>query len=114
MFALEQKGHHALTEQSVLLWAPKGPGVFLLSIRLANGVRHGFLTAESEDLAASLLTFVRKDPARMQPEILEHLLKYQCYFTCVTVPEAEYRKEIGKMLACTIDPPRSLTVVNCN
>lgn len=114
MFELVQRGYYPLTEDSLTSFVPARPGVYLLSIRLANGVHHTFHTSQSDNLYRSLNRFIEKDPMSMTPEILEYLFKYCCYFTYFVIPEIDYRNEIEKILTKTIDPMSKLKIINCN
>ena len=114
MYELIQRGHYPLTDDAVSLNVPSRPGVYLLSIRLANGVHHTFFTNQTENLYRSLRKYIVKDPAEISEDVFECLLKYRCYFTYFLVPETTYRDEIEKMLRNTIDPLQKLKIVNCN
>ena len=114
MYELVQRGYYPLTDEEISLQVPACPGVYLLSVRLANGVHHTFYSSQTENLYKSLRKYTLKDPVELSEDIFEYLVKYRCYFTYFLIPETGYREEIGKMLRDTIDPLQRLKIVNCN
>lgn len=114
MYELVQRGHYPLTEEIISLHVPSGPGVYILSIRLANGVHHTFFTSQTDNLYKSLRKYITKDPAELPEDIFEYVIKYRCYFSFFLIPETVYREEVEKMLRNTIDPLQKLKIVNCN
>ncbi len=114
MFELENNGYFALTRYNVDLAVPARPGVYTLAIRLSNGVHQTFFSSQSENLYRSLRNIVQRDPSRVSEDVLEHLERYQCYFTYFVILRAENRMEVEKMLAQTIDPVVRLKIIDCN
>ena len=114
MVELIQRGYYPLTAGVVASNAPSHPGVFLLSIVLANGVHHAFFTSQSENIHQSLRRYVNSDRSEVPEELEVYLDAYRCYFTFFIIPEIDYRQEIEKMLVSTVDPLTKLNVINCN
>ncbi|HUL42911.1 MAG TPA: hypothetical protein VLY03_01000 [Bacteroidota bacterium] len=114
MYELIQRGEYLLTEDTIALYVPSQPGVFVLSIRLVSGAQQAFFSGQSENLQRTLRECVLKDPTRFTEEVFEYLLRYQCYYSFFVVPEPVYRDEIEKMVRTTIDPFQKLLILNCN
>jgi len=114
MLELEHHGYYPLTREHLDLYVPVRPGVFMLAIRLVNGVHKTFHTSQTENLYGSLGRILSADRSHVPPVVLEHLDRFQCYFTYFVILEPEYRMEVEKMLAQTTDPVVRLKVMNCN
>ena len=114
MLEPEHNGFHPLTPQQIDAFVPARPGVYMLGIRLVNGVHRTFFTSQSENLFVSLRKLADGDDSQLSPAAKEHMGKNQCYFNYYVVPTPEQRGEIEKMLAQTTDPVVRLTIVMCN
>jgi hypothetical protein len=114
MFQLEHNGYYPLTEESLDRFVPARPGIYMLAVHLPNGVHQNFFTSQSDNLYRSLRTLASRDPRHVPEIVLEHLERYQCYFTYFVILKADYRNEVEKMLTQTTDPVVKLRVVNCN
>ena len=114
MLDLKHNGYYPLTPYHLRLLVPHEPGVFTLAIRLATGAHQTFYGGQSENLDATLRAIARKDPAMVSALVLEHLDRFQCYFTYFVINDREYRDEVEKMLVYTEDPVFKLKLVVCN
>ena len=114
MIELEHNGYYPLTKEHLEHYVPSSPGIFMLAVRLVNGVHKNFFTSQSDDLFHSLHKICRGDWSHLPSIIQEHLEKYQCYFTYFVILKPGCKDEIEKMLAQTSDPVTKLKVVNCN
>jgi|ERR1051326_8018715 hypothetical protein len=114
MVELEQNGYYPLTEESLDLAVPSRPGIYMLAIRLANGVQQTIFTSQSENLYLSLRKLAIGDWEHLPPDVFTCLGRYRCYFTYFVILRQEYREEVQKLLTHTSDPVVRLTVVNSN
>lgn len=114
MLAVNHNGYYPLTHYHLRLLVPDEPSVFTLAIRLASGAHQTFHGGQMENLNASLQAILRKDPAVVSALIVEHLERFQCYFTCLIIDEKEHRDEVEKMLVHSADPLSKLKIVACN
>jgi hypothetical protein len=114
MLELEHNGYYPLTREHLNLYVPSHAGVYILAVRLANGVHKTFFTSQTENLYKSLRSILHGDSSTLSPEIAEHKERFQCYFTYFVIVKETYRNEVEKMLTHTVDPVLRLKVVNCN
>ena len=114
MLNVENNGYYPLTAECVDKYVPSRPGIYMLAIQLANGVRQNFCTTQSENLYRSLQRLVDGDTCGLPTEIHEHMTRFQCYFTYYIILKAGLRREVEKMLSQTSDPVTRLRVVNDN
>jgi hypothetical protein len=114
MLELEHNGYYPLTREHLREYVPAEPGIFMLAVRLVNGVHKTFFTSQSDNLYRSLQSISRKEWAHLTPVVREHLEKFQCYFTFFVLLKPEYNDDDVKMLSQTSGPVVRLKVVNCN
>jgi hypothetical protein len=114
MLELEHNGYYPLTKEHLDCYVPSRPGIFMLAVRLVNGVHRTFFTSQSDNLYRSLRTVAQRDWSHLPPVIQEYLEEYQCYFTYFVIFKTENRDEVEKMLTQTMDPVIKLKMVNCN
>ena len=114
MLELEHSDYHPLTREHLNLYVPSRPGVYMLAVRLANGVHRTFFTSQSENLYKSLHSIFHGDASTLSPVIVEHKERFQCYFTYCVIVEEIYRNEVEKMLNQTIDPVLKLKFISSN
>jgi len=114
MIELEHRGYYPLTMESLVHNAPSRAGVYMLAVRLANGVHQIFFTSHTENVYRSIRQLIEMDPAKTPHTVTEHMNKYQCYYTYFAIPDERYRQEIAKLLDQTSDPVVKLQVLNSN
>ncbi len=114
MVELEQNGYYPLTEESLDQYVPSRPGVYMLAVRLPNGVHQTFFTSQTDNLYRSLKNTSARDKDEVPEIVLEFLSRYRCYFTYFVILTADYRTVVEKALAQTSDPVVKLNIVNCN
>ena len=114
MFELEHHGYYPLTREQIDLAVPARPGEYTLAVRLSNGVHQTFFSSQRENLYRSLRTPIKRDSSHFPAEVLEHLERYQCCFTCFINLRPEDRIEVEKMLCQTFDPVVRLRIIDCN
>jgi len=114
MLELEHNGYYPLTREHLNLYVPSRPGVYMLAVRLANGVHRTFFTSQTDNLYKSLNSIFRGDSTTLAPVIAEHRDRFQCYFTYFVILKEANRTEVEKMLAHTVDPLLKLKVVSSN
>ena len=113
MLELEQSKFHTLTKDHLDEYVPSCPGVYILAIRLANGVHQVAYTSQADNLYGSLRSIIEREPT-VSSIVHEILNRYQCYFSYVVIDRDELRGEVEKMLVHSSDPLSKLTVINCN
>ncbi len=114
MLELVQSGYFPLDDQRMIFEVPGEPGVYLLSVCLANGVHHAFFASQTDNLRKSIRKYAETDLVALPESILGYLLKYRCYYSYFVVPDGEGRKECQKIVSHTLDPLSKLTIINCN
>ena len=114
MLELEQKGYYPLTRESVELYAPANPGIYMLATRHSNKIHRPFFATQSDNLHSSLLGLLNRRGSTIPPSIRGQVAVEECYFTFLVIPRRDYRNEVEKMLTHTADPVLMLKVVNCN
>ncbi len=114
MVELQHCGFYPLDEDSLVRIVPSRAGVYLLAVRLANGVLQTFYTGECDNLYRTLRAYFQSDPGKTPEIVLDHTRRYQCYFTFFTIPQAMYREEIVKLLSQTSDPVLKLQILETN
>jgi hypothetical protein len=114
MVELEQNGYYPLTKGCLELSVPMRPGIYMLAIRLANGVQQNIFTSQSENLYTSLRKLAEGDLSQLPRDVATCLDRYQCYFTYFVILRPEYRDEVQKLLTHTSDPVVRLNIVSSN
>ena len=116
MLELQHNGFYPLTEEHLNMHVPSQPGIYLLAVRLANGVHRTFYTSQSDNLYKSLRNIVSPgdDALQSSETVREYLSRYRCYFSYWVIVNVIQRNEVCKMLSQTNDPTVRLRVVNCN
>jgi hypothetical protein len=114
MFQIQQQGYYPLTKESIDLYAPANPGVYMLAVRQDKRIRQPFFATQSDNLYLSLHSILNNDRSQLPPAVREYVGAFECYFTYLVIPRREYRNEVQKMLLQTSDPILMLKVVNCN
>jgi hypothetical protein len=111
MLELQRNGYYPLTGERLGELVPERPGIFLLAVRLANGVHQPFHTDQTENLYRSLSAFLERETQEV-PEVARiYLEKFQAYFTFYEIVNPDYRRDIEKLLAMTADPVAKLQIV---
>ena len=114
MVEIIHPGYYPLTLESLSQRVPSRSGIYMLAVRLANGVHKTFYTSQTDNLFRSLCQYLTGDYSAIPVEIQAYLLRYGCYFTYFVVPGKEHRDEIEKMLHQTTDPVLKVQILNCN
>lgn len=116
MLELEHNGFYPLTTEHLELYVPSQAGIYVLAIRLVNGVHQTFFTSRSDNVYRSLRKIIDGDIGGLQlsPEVHECLEKFQCYFSYWIVVNIARRNEVWKLISQTADRVGKLRVVNCN
>jgi hypothetical protein len=114
MFELRSSGFLTLEHENVVRNVPARPGVYMLAVRLPNGVHSCFHTSQTENLQRSLKVLITMEAVHLPAEAKEIMRRFQCYFTFFVIVNDDYREEINKILANTVDPVLKLTLVPAN
>ena len=114
MLEIEQQRYYPLTKESIDLYAPSNPGVYMLSVRQDKQIRQPFFATQSDNLNLSLHNILNADLSQLPLSVGEYVGAFECYFTYLVIPRKDYRDEVHKMLSQTSDPVLMLKVVNCN
>jgi hypothetical protein len=116
MMELEHNGYYPLTREHLDMYVPSRPGIYMLAIRLANGVHQTFFTSQSDNVYGSLRKVLTRDTAGLQlsQEVHECLARYQCYFSYWILVNLVERDGESKSVSPKGEPPDALTVINCN
>ncbi|HTK82895.1 MAG TPA: hypothetical protein VL633_11425 [Bacteroidota bacterium] len=114
MLELENNGFYPLTDEHLNAYVPMRPGVYMLAVRLANGVHENFFTSQSDNLHESLKRILEGDYSHLPPAAQACLGNFQPYFNYFIIMDRVYQQEVEKMLAHTSDPVLKLNVVNAN
>jgi hypothetical protein len=116
MKELEHNGFYPLTREHLDMYVPSRAGIYMLALRLANGVHQTFFTSQSDNVYGSLRKVLVGDIGSLQlsPEVHECLAKYQCYFSYWIIVDLAGHNETSKSVPRTGNPSDRLTVVNSN
>lgn len=114
MLEIQQQRYYPLTKESVNLYAPSNPGVYMLAVRQDKQIRQPFFATQADNLYLSLHNILSAERSQLPPSVGEYVGAFECYFTYLVIPHREYRNEVQKMLSQTRDPILILKVVNCN
>ena len=116
MLEIEHNGFYPLTREHLDMYVPSRPGIYMLALRLANGVHQTFFTSQSDNVYGSLRKVLFGETASLQlsPEVHECLAKYQCYFSYWIILNLAERDDASKSVSERGEAPDKLTVVNCN
>ena len=112
MFELTFNGYHPLSEEQLNRHVPASPGVYILAIRLPNGVHRNFYTSQSDNLHESLRKLLAHDRTHLPFSAQLCMEKFRTYFTFFVILDREYHERFEKMLTQTLDPVSKLTVLN--
>jgi hypothetical protein len=111
MFELEFNGYHPLSQEHLSRHVPAAPGVFILAIRLPNGVHRNFFTSQSDNLQMSLRRLLGDGRSQLPLSAQLCMEKFRTYFTWFVIVDREYHERFEKMLSQTLDPVVKLTVI---
>ena len=114
MLELEHNGYYPLTEEHLNEYVPARPGVYMLAVRLVNGVHRTFFTSQSDNLYTSLRRVNEGDYSFLPLSARTCIERFQPYFNFFVILNAEHQHEVKKMLAHTSDPVLKLKVLNAN
>jgi hypothetical protein len=114
MLELEFNGYYRLTAEHLDMYVPSRPGIYILAVRLVNGVHQTFFTSQSDNLYSSLKRLSSKNFSAVPSNIKEYMERYQCYFTYYVILNIEYLHEIEKMINETSDPVLKLRIIESN
>lgn len=111
MLELQRHGYYPLTRSGLGEIVPPRPGIYLLAIRLANGVHQPFYTDQTDNLYRGLSAFLGTDVEELPDAARMYLDKFQAYFTFYEILNPVYRRDIEKLLMMTADPVAKLQVL---
>jgi hypothetical protein len=114
MLELEHNGFYPLSAEHLNEYVPARPGVYMLAIRLVNGVHQIFFTSQSDNLFSSLRRISEGDHSLLPPTAIRCLEQFQPYFNFFMILDKEYQREVENMLSHSSDPLFKLKVLNAN
>ena len=111
---LEHNGYFPLTEEHLDMYVPSRPGVYMLAVKLVNGVHQTFFTSQSDNLYRSLRRILADENEHLSDDARSLMGRFKPYFTFFVIPLPDQRRDVEKMLSNTMDPVLKLRILEEN